>query len=364
MFQQASARKGRTPHAKAKAVTSNIVSRGSELEQLKKLSHLVLETASVGASTFEELGPQAATVSPSVLLHTLHDNTTADVGALEGAMVYEPCDVDYTGSEDARLECVIDKAFVNLGGMMADRVGGLVSVEIVEDKATALSTEAIVAKARHMRAMFDEINVDASKYLFKIPGTWAGVQAVRTLEAEGVACHVTQVHSLTQAAAFGRAGATAVQVYVGRTQAWYRNHPVHQLSNGLHGSDNHQGVEFVRHVKTTFTNESLDTKIIASSINDRENARALAGVDYMLLSDRVVRTLNDADARDEIDEIGAGVAARGGDVPTVGEVTRESFEAALGSSPAFEEINAHLELLHKDEEALKAFVKTSVMRND
>ena len=57
----------------------------------------------MGASTFEELGPQAATVSPSVLLHTLHDNTTADVGALEGAMVYEPCDVDYTGSEDARL---------------------------------------------------------------------------------------------------------------------------------------------------------------------------------------------------------------------------------------------------------------------
>ena len=363
MFQQASARKGRVPNVKAKAVTSNIVSRGSELEQLKKLSHLVLETASVGANTFEELGPQAATVSPSVLLHTLHDNTTADVGALEGAMVYEPCDVDYTGSEDARLECVIDKAFVNLGGMMADRVGGLVSVEIVEDKATALSAEAIVAKARHMRAMFDEINVDASKYLFKIPGTWAGVQAVRTLEAEGVSCHVTQVHSLTQAAAFGRAGATAVQVYVGRTQAWYRNHPVHQLSNGSHGSS-HQGVEFVRHVKTTFTNESLDTKIIASSINDRENARALAGVDYMLLSDRVVRTLNDADARDEIDEIGAGVAARGGDVPTVGEVTRESFEAALGSSPAFEEINAHLELLHKDEEALKAFVKTSVMRND
>jgi len=362
VFQQASARKGRAPQAKAKAVTSNIVSRGSELEQLKKLSHLVLETASVGASTFEELGPQAATVSPSVLLHTLHDNTTADVGALEGAMVYEPCDVDYTGSEDARLECVIDKAFVNLGGMMADRVGGLVSVEIVEDKATALSAEAIVAKARHMRAMFDEINVDASKYLFKIPGTWAGVQAVRTLEAEGVACHVTQVHSLTQAAAFGRAGATAIQVYVGRTQAWYRNHPVHQLSNGLHGSDKAQGVEFVRHVKTTFTNESLDTKIIASSINDRENARALAGVDYMLLSDRVVRTLNDADARDEIDAI--GVVARGGDVPEVGEVTRESFEAALGSSPAFEEINAHLELLHKDEEALKAFVKTSVMRND
>ena len=31
---------------------------------------------------------------------------------------------------------------------------------------------------------------------------------------------------------------------------------------------------------------------------------------------------------------------------------------------SYEEIEAHLELLHKDEEALKAFVKTSVMRND
>ena len=148
MFQQASARKGRAPNAKAKAVTSNIVSRGSELEQLKRLSHLVLETASVGASTFEELGPQAATVSPSVLLHTLHDNTTADVGALEGAMVYEPCDVDYTGSEDARLECVIDKAFVNLGGER----GGFVLDDLHGDE----SADAV----RHHAAEVDEGFVD------------------------------------------------------------------------------------------------------------------------------------------------------------------------------------------------------------
>ena len=71
--------------------------------------------------------------------------------------------------------------------MMAERVGGLVSIEIVEDKVTALNSDKIIAKARHMRAMFDEINVDREKYLFKIPGTWAGVEAVRALEAEGAA---------------------------------------------------------------------------------------------------------------------------------------------------------------------------------
>ena len=150
------------------------------------------------------------------------------------------------------------------------------------------------------------------------------------------------------------------RLYVGRLQAWYKKHPVHQLSNKLHEASNH-GVEFVRQVKATYKNESLDTKIIASSVLDRDNALSLAGVDYMLLSDRVVSTLNNADA---CDQIGTGVVARGGNVPSVGEITQASFEAALGMSPAYEEIEAHLELLHKDEEALKAFVKTSVMRND
>jgi len=38
--------------------------------------------------------------------------------------VYEACDLDHCGTEDQRLDCVIDKAFVNLGAMMAERVDG------------------------------------------------------------------------------------------------------------------------------------------------------------------------------------------------------------------------------------------------
>ena len=52
-----------------------------------------------------------------------------------------------------------------------------------------------------MAEMFRELDVDvAERVLFKIPCTWEGVQAVETLEREGVKCHVTQVYSPEQAA--------------------------------------------------------------------------------------------------------------------------------------------------------------------
>tara|TARA_B100001142_G_scaffold162702_1_gene162761 strand:- start:838 stop:1221 length:384 start_codon:yes stop_codon:yes gene_type:complete len=63
---------------------------GSELEGLRTVSDLVFDTKSA-VNEFGQLGPQAATVSASIVLHVLTENATGDVGALEGAMVYEPC---------------------------------------------------------------------------------------------------------------------------------------------------------------------------------------------------------------------------------------------------------------------------------
>ena len=59
-----------------------------------------------------------------VLMTALKNNDTADVGAIEGAMTYEACDTDHCETEDQRLECVIDKAFVNLGGGLEGGRGG------------------------------------------------------------------------------------------------------------------------------------------------------------------------------------------------------------------------------------------------
>lgn len=71
---------------------------------------------------------------------------------------------------------------------------GKVSVEV--DVHSARDLDAIVTKARRMRAMFTELRVADDKILYKIPCTWQGVEAVGILESEGLACHVTHVYCL------------------------------------------------------------------------------------------------------------------------------------------------------------------------
>ena len=47
----------------------------------------------------------------------------SDVGALEGAMVYDKCSIDNVGgSEEARFDCVITKAYCNLAAMFSERI--------------------------------------------------------------------------------------------------------------------------------------------------------------------------------------------------------------------------------------------------
>ena len=42
--------------------------------------------------------------------------------------------------------------------------------------------------------LFEELDVPKDKYLLRIPATWEGIQAARTLEAEGAATHIIMVY--------------------------------------------------------------------------------------------------------------------------------------------------------------------------
>ena len=341
--------------------TSNVVSiqRGSELDALKRLSSLVYDTKHA-VNELAVLGPQAATVSPSVLLHALSENCSTDVGSIEGALVYDRCLIENVEghTESARVDCVLDKAFVNLAAMMASRVEGAVSVEVVESRLAANDHDAIVGKARRMAEMFGELDVDvAERVLFKIPCTWEGVRAVETLEREGIRCHVTQVYCLEQAAAAARAGASLVQTYVGRVRTWYQKRPIAAVHNHLDAASD-AGIELTKQIAALIKKENLGAKVIAASVKNRKDAVALAGCDYILLNDRVVSTLNS--------ELCADGSLRNAfenneSVPEVGEVYQERFEAAAENSPAAEETAFALALNAAADARLKDFIKQKVL---
>lgn len=172
-----------------------------------------------------------------------------------------------------------------------------------------------------MRAMFDELKVPHDKILYKIPCTWQGVQAVGILESEGIACHVTHVYCLEQAAATARAGASLMQVYVGRVRTWYAKHPEATAENNLYMAAD-PGVELARQTAALIKKEKCKAKVIAASIRGRDDARALAGCDYLLLNDRVIEDLSNnwGDVEDAFEDATC---------PDVGEVSEAIFEAAL-----------------------------------
>ena len=91
-----------------------LVAPDSNLQSLLTFSELVHDSKG-DALKFGKFGENAATVSAGVLMAALKSNDTSDVGAIEGAMAYDECDSDHCETEDERLQCVIDKAFVNLG---------------------------------------------------------------------------------------------------------------------------------------------------------------------------------------------------------------------------------------------------------
>ena len=78
-----------------------------------------------------------------------------------------------------------------------------------------------------------------------------------------------------------------MQTYVGRVRTWYRHPAGGAQSFGCVG----RGIELTKQIAALIQKEKLATKVIAASEEPQERV-ALARCDYILLNDRVVRTLN------------------------------------------------------------------------
>jgi transaldolase len=61
---------------------------------------------------------------------------------------------------------------------------------------------ALVERGRNIMRLFEELDVPKDKYLLRIPATWEGIQAAKTLEAEGAATHIIMVYRCLNLDAF------------------------------------------------------------------------------------------------------------------------------------------------------------------
>lgn len=129
---------------------------------------------------------------------------------------------------------------------------GPVSVEV-----TSSSNEKMVEEGFELAKM-------AGNVVVKLPMTWEGIKACRTLSENKIPVNVTLCFSSTQAILAAKAGATYVSPFIGRLD-----------------DSNIDGIELIREIKTIYTNYNFTTKILAASVRTKNHITqsAIAGAD-------------------------------------------------------------------------------------
>jgi transaldolase len=143
-------------------------------------------------------------------------------------------------------------------------VPGPVSAEVV-----AASAEDMVAEGRKLAEIAENVAV-------KVPLTWAGLKACKTLTDEGRMVNVTLCFSANQALLAAKAGATFISPFIGRLD-----------------DINIDGMDLIRDIRTIYDNYGFETEILAASIRSANHITqaAIAGADVATAPAAVLRRL-------------------------------------------------------------------------
>jgi transaldolase len=149
---------------------------------------------------------------------------------------------------------------------ICDLVDGPVSAEVV-----ATEADAMIAEGRKLAKIADNIAV-------KVPLTWAGLKACKTLSGEGNMVNVTLCFSANQALLAAKAGATFISPFIGRLD-----------------DINLDGMDLIADIRTIYDNYGYDTEILAASIHtvNHITQSALIGADVITAPPAVIKKLAD-----------------------------------------------------------------------
>ena len=156
--------------------------------------------------------------------------------------------------------------FIEVVREICEEVEGPVSAETV-----ALEYEGMLSDGRKLAQIAPNISV-------KVPSTWDGFKACRTLADEGRMVNVTLCFSANQALLAAKAGATFISPFVGRLD-----------------DINLDGMDLIREIRTIYDNYGFETEILAASVRSVNHVKeaALIGADIVTAPAAVLHKLAD-----------------------------------------------------------------------
>ncbi len=143
-------------------------------------------------------------------------------------------------------------------------VDGPVSAEVV-----ATEADAMIAEGRKLAEIAPNITV-------KVPLTWDGLKACKTLSGEGKMVNVTLCFSPNQALLAAKAGATFISPFIGRLDDIHLD-----------------GMELIQDIREIYDNYDFGTEILAASIRSPNHVAESAriGADVITAPPAVIKSL-------------------------------------------------------------------------
>jgi transaldolase len=250
----------------------------TELDSLKKFTTVVADSGDIEALV--KYKPQDATTNPSLLLKAAQMPKYKHL--LDEAIRYA---ASQGGDKQARTAAFMDKLAVNFGCEILKIVPGRVSTEV--DATLSFDTEASVAKARSLIAMYEKAGIPRERILIKLGSTWEGIRAAERLEKESIHTNLTLLFSFAQAVACAEAKVTLISPFVGRIYDWYKK--AKGVSDIPIAED--PGVSSVERIYTYYKKFDYKTQVMGASFRKADQVRALAGCDLLTISPDLLEEL-------------------------------------------------------------------------
>ena len=251
----------------------------SATDQLSALRQFTTVVADTG--DFHEMArfrPQDATTNPSLILKAVQKPEYAPLLA-QTVQRHRALGLDE----------VMDRLLVRFGCEILRHVPGRVSTEV--DARLSFDTEATMARARRLMALYEAEGVSRDRVLIKIASTWEGIQAAAALEREGIRTNLTLLFSFCQAVACGQAGVQLISPFVGRIYDWYKKAAGAQWNEVAQSGANDPGVRSVRQIYEYFKHFGIATEVMGASFRNTGQVLALAGCDLLTISPELLTQL-------------------------------------------------------------------------
>ncbi len=222
--------------------------------------------------------PTDATTNPSLILKAVQKE--------ENRHLLEKVIADHGQGSSSEL---VDQLLIAFGQEILKIIPGRVSTEV--DARLSFDTQASIERARQIIEIYRRAGIARERVLIKLASTWEGIQAAKTLQAEGIHCNMTLLFSLPQALACAQAKAQLVSPFVGRIYDWYKKSAGDQWDEAANAGAADPGVKSVRRIYDYYKAYDIPTEIMGASFRNIGQIQALAGCDLLTISPELLGQL-------------------------------------------------------------------------